>query len=88
MWSPDGRTIYYWAGDQLLAATVRTTPTFSATGREPLFRERYYRLDRHAQYHVHPDGDRFVMVKGEMGEVQGITVVVNWFEELKERMGN
>ncbi len=44
---------------------------------------------------IHPDGSRFVMVASESGEAGGaggglsdVYLVVNWFEELKQRMGN
>ena len=33
---------------------------------------------------VHPDGRRFVMIADETGS--RLTVVVNWFEELRQRM--
>ena len=39
-------------------------------------------------YDIHPDGDRFLVVQGSGSETFGDTyVVVNWFEELRERMG-
>ena len=65
---------------------MRTTPTFGVLGRDVLLTGRYNRWSRFANYHVHPDGKRFVMVKGEVTGT-ALTVVVNWFEELKERMG-
>jgi hypothetical protein len=42
-----------------------------------------------AQYYVHPDGDRFIVVRiagdREEGEEE-MVVVVNWLRELEERM--
>ena len=36
-----------------------------------------------SQYHdIHPDGQRFLMIKENSGADQ-INVVLNWFEELK-----
>ena len=42
---------------------------------------------------IHPDGSRLIMVASEGGDAGdgGLTdvyLVVNWFEELKQRMGN
>ena len=42
-------------------------------------------------YDLHPDGDRFLMVKQDEAEElptppQRIHVVLNWIEELKERV--
>ncbi len=33
---------------------------------------------------LHPDGERFAMVRSDSAG-SGINVVLNWFEELKER---
>ncbi|MEE8146412.1 MAG: hypothetical protein V3T24_02315, partial [Longimicrobiales bacterium] len=40
------------------------------------------------QYDVAPDGQRFLMIKtgGETNEAPQITVVLNWFEELRARV--
>lgn len=35
-----------------------------------------------ANYDVSPDGQRFVMVKGEPGSSR-LNIVLNWFDELK-----
>jgi hypothetical protein len=38
-------------------------------------------------YDVTPDGQRFLMIKATEEEVAGqINVILNWFEELKERV--
>jgi hypothetical protein len=43
-------------------------------------------------YDVSPDGRRFLAVKtldaAGGGAVPEITVVLNWFEEIRQRMGN
>ena len=87
VWSPDGRTIYYWKGNQFLAATVQTDPTFGVTGDRVLFTAAFRRSVWAAEYDVHPDGQRFVMLQNQGGVESGITVVVNWFTELRERLG-
>ncbi len=40
-------------------------------------------------YDIHPDGDRFLVVRGAGGSGFGDTYnVTNWFTELRQRMGN
>ena len=92
MWSVDGSRLFYRLGDRMMAApfdasdpvrigspTVVFAGTFTATS-STLFR----------QYHVAPDG-RFLMMKplvesdDDAESPPQINVVLNWFEELKER---
>jgi Tol biopolymer transport system component len=65
VWSRDGRELFYWAGDRLVAA--RLTPGASGAPpavarRTPLFRARYPDAVL-AMYDVTPDG-RFVLAAG------------------------
>jgi serine/threonine-protein kinase len=85
-WSPDGGTLYYWKGDQLFAATVRTTPTFAVTGQRLVMSGAYSHWGLYANYDVHPEGDRFIMIEGSGESEDELTVVVNWFDELQARM--
>ena len=40
-------------------------------------------------YDIHPDGDRFLLVRGgRRGGFGDVFIVTNWFEELRERVGN
>ena len=93
VWSPDGRTLYWWEGSDLRAAVVATEPTFAVVSRETVVSEpRRVGEAGFRQYDVHPDGQRFVIVRfvgaGEDPDVTPrFTIVTNWFEELKERMG-
>ena len=64
---------------------------FRVTQREPLFEDLYFgRFDlAYTEYDVDPRSGRFLMVKiGQAGGEAEIVVVVNWFEELRRRMGN
>ena len=38
-------------------------------------------------YDVHPDGERVLVVTTARGTPTEMIVVLNWFEELRERMG-
>lgn len=89
-WSPDGRTIYYWraenaAVDTLYAARVTTQPTLAVVSRAPVITGSYLAED----WDLHPDGDRIVVVEASAAQApQGdFLVVVNWFEELRARLG-
>jgi serine/threonine-protein kinase len=93
VWGSDGRTLYYWAGSELRAVSVRTDPTFAVIGEETVLTKpsRYSSIQR-AQYDVHPDGNSFVLVRdtasGAQGAASRFTIAVNWFSELRERTGS
>jgi hypothetical protein len=95
--SPDGgalplwvrNEIFYWNGDKLMAATVRTQPNFTADKPQLLFEGHYERAGtlpgRH--YDVSADGQHFIVVKApEHAAPVQLNVVQNWFEELKRRV--
>ena len=86
LWSPDGSEIFYRAGDRLMAVPVTTEPAFEAGSPEELFTRSYaVRIGR--MYDIHPDGQRFLMVKPaettEEGSRNDVVLVQNWFEELE-----
>ena len=83
-WSRHGRELFYWNGDDMMAASVETAEEFRVLGRQVLFTGRYVRWHYHTNYDIHPDGQRFVMVASwGAGVSQRVVVVVNWFEELR-----
>jgi serine/threonine-protein kinase len=86
VWTPDGRGIYYWAGERLMMATVAMSPAFAVTGRREMFRGAYDRNDLFAQYDVRPDGRQFVMIRNQEVDVAPFVIVANWFTELRRRM--
>jgi eukaryotic-like serine/threonine-protein kinase len=91
-WSPDGRELFYWRGDTLVAARVQTEPTFQVLGRSEVLVGSY-----DIEYDVRPDGNGFVFSEesrtdsGPEGSEEEVPpeliVVVNWFEELLRRAG-
>jgi hypothetical protein len=63
VWRRDGKEIYYWQGDGLVAARIETgsgAPTVA--GAETLFRA-HYEVAINAMYDASPDGSRFVIVE-------------------------
>ncbi len=101
LWSPDGNTIYYWtlgppnAPRSLIAARIERGPPFAVTSRDTVLTGTYQTSDSD----IHPDGDRLVIVQtvsapgGDAAadgapEPERFLVVVNWFDELLERVWN
>ena len=87
VWSPDGDVLYYRTSEQLIAVDILPGSTFTVGGKRQLFEDTNARVNAHANYDVHPDGDRFVMVKQSVRQPE-LTVVLNFFEELKAKVGN
>ena len=88
-WARNGRELFYRSGDKMMAAAVETKPTF-APAKPGLLFEAHYEPGFYtflANYDVSPDGQRFLMIKGsEQESAAQITVVLNWFEDLKRRV--
>ena len=91
-WSPDGRELFYCNGDAMMAVAVETLPTFRVAGvAKELFRGNYYSEYGH-QWDLSRDGKRFLMIKqpgnapSAGGGLRKINIVLNWFEELKQRV--
>jgi len=64
VWRGDGRELYYWHGDQLIAVSFRVGGDASPTAEEQtvLFRAPY-ESSINTMYDVSPDGRRFVIVE-------------------------
>ena len=99
IWSPDGTALYYLgrraSGEEAMAVvTIDPGPPLSVGSPEMLFdRTPYTRPFGPGRFHdIAPDGQRFLMLSsqaaGETGAVlrPQINVVLNWFQELTERV--
>ena len=90
VWARNTRELFYRNGGKMMVVNIMTQPTFNAAKPKLLF-EGHYAADSfpHRNYDVTPDGQRFVMVKPSEEELAAtqINVVLNWFEELKRRVG-
>ena len=78
-----------------MAAQGNTEPTFSASKPKTLFRGNYITgYQENPEWDISPDGKRFIMIKSAAAtddesatEIRSqINIVLNWFEELKQRV--
>jgi serine/threonine-protein kinase len=96
VWSRDGGELFYLqpgVTPQLISVALpggEPEVTFTFGGREALMDWPFYTGGQGRNYDVARDG-RFVVIDasggGSEGVVSEIAVVLNWFEELRERMG-
>ena len=84
-WARTGRELFYRNGDKLMAVDIQTSPTFHAGTPRVVFTGDYMSV-----YDLSPDGKRFLMVKPpadrQKAPMDQVTVVLNWFEELRQRV--
>ncbi len=97
VWARSGRELFYLDGsNQLISAPVQTMGgTFVAGNPTKLLEGRYFVGAPQVQpYDVSPDGQRFLMIKESAASEQtpnaapaSLVVVLNWVEELRQRVG-
>ncbi len=87
-WSRDGRELYYKNSpnvQEIVAVPVELKPSFRRGAVRPLF-------EMPASFLItdlHPDGERFLIIRSDSEfnpESNRINVVLNWFQELKEKV--
>ncbi len=100
LWSPDGRELFYRSGDAVMAVSIESKPTFGLETPRKLFQGMYVPSDftlvglELNPWDIHPDGKRFLMMKplpatDEEISSEGprkINIVLNWDQELKQRV--
>ena len=89
MWNRNGRELFYRSGNKLMAVDIATHPSFTAGKPRMLFEGQYVPTPGTSpDYDVAPDGQRFLMLKPSEQEATPtqINVVLNWFEELKQKV--
>jgi eukaryotic-like serine/threonine-protein kinase len=92
LWAPNGRELFYIdAAGFLSVVAVQTSPTFTRGNPRKLLNTRYF-VAGGRTYDVSRDGHKFLMIKdapaagGVSAARPAMTVVLNWFEELKTRV--
>lgn len=86
-WSRDGRELYYRNGRMTMVVAIDAKQEIHASKPKMIFEGDFASPGSTPQYDVSPDGKRFLMLKGQVSKpVKKINVIVNWQEELKQKM--
>jgi len=90
VWNHSGSELFYRNRDEMMAVDIATQPNFTAGKPKVLF-EGHYETNPVpiANYDISTDGQRFLMLKPveqAQGALTQINVVLNWFEELKQKV--
>ena len=92
VWGPDNTVLYYrklGGSEDLVVASIQTEPQLRVTGSEAGWggADFWSRILR-AHFDGDPDGQRFLVLnqRSTEEEQQKMIVVLNWFEELKQRV--
>lgn len=91
LWSPDGNNLFYWSGG-LFVVTVTTGRGFEFSSPVQLLKASFQSFGVTAArgYDIMPNGQRFIAVvpsgHDQSAVPTQIHVVLNWFEELKQRV--
>jgi eukaryotic-like serine/threonine-protein kinase len=90
LWNSNGRELFYCMPRTLMAVPIATNPSFKAEAPKSVFEGNYYPLGGGVPYSVTKDGQRFLMIKAAPvtsgGAAPQINVVLNWIEELKQKV--
>jgi serine/threonine-protein kinase len=87
-WSPRGGTVFYRASGKLVAADLDFTESNPTVRRRDLFDDVYYSGGpSRANYAVAPDGKSFLFTRA-LGEESRNIITLNWFEEVRRRVGH
>jgi serine/threonine-protein kinase len=90
IWSPDGTALFYTPGPgpRLMRVLLTLTPGF-ASGAASVVERPFANVSSSADrpYDITGDGKRFLSTSDPDGGVRQITVVRNWFEELRAKVG-
>ena len=90
VWAHSGTELFYRNGaNDLVAVEVMERRTFAAGQQRVLFSiAGFLGSPWHVLYDISPDDQRFVMFRLVQAEQGELIWVDNWFEELKEKVGN
>ncbi len=90
LWAHNGRELFYITAQQeLVVLEVETEPSFLPGSARVLFSGLNYQFwGWNHSYAVDRDDEEFVMLKAVDAENQETILVLNFFEELKQRVGN
>jgi serine/threonine-protein kinase len=88
LWANSSRELFFKNGNaELVAVSVETRPAFRIQRSRPLFSIRgYYAEELHTSYAVSPDDRSFIFVRRLGTNDRRLVMVLNWFEELKNKV--
>jgi Tol biopolymer transport system component len=94
LWSRDGGELFYRNGDAIMAVTVKTGSVFSPGTPRVLFKGNYVFAEdmQSSNWDISLDGKQFLLKKdpeskpAASGTPGRINIVLNWLEELKQRV--
>ena len=90
-WSRDGKELFYVEGSILMAAPLKTTPSFSVSTPVRLFEDERLSGLLRPNYDISKEGQRFLLqeiVGEEADNPRSIHVIQNWFAEFRDREQN
>jgi hypothetical protein len=81
VWSPDGRELFYRAGERMMVAPIENAPVFTRGKPRTLFEGRYLQCCLGLpEYAVAPDGKTFLMLAGPAEQpAEEIRLLQEWF---------
>src|SRR4030095_3767809 len=79
----NGRELFFRNGNQMVAVQVSLRSGFRAEKSQVLFTNRFVAGVSRVNYDVSPDGQHFVMLQQPSPESLQMSVLQNWFDELK-----
>ena len=86
-WAKSGRELFFRGGGKMFAAPIDAGPVLRVGKPVLLFEDK----TRWSDYSIPPDGQRFLVardVEQHSAAANHINVVLNWFEDLKQRMAS
>ena len=91
LWSPDGKRLFYVAGEtnSLTAVDIQTTPAVAFGETVVLVPEIVHGLSlKDRNFDITPDGEQLIIQVPDPANLRSreVDVVLNWFEELKRRL--
>jgi eukaryotic-like serine/threonine-protein kinase len=88
VWAPDGRELYYRWGAAVMAARMGTDDPLRMSAPSKLFEGPTFRSEPTIDYDIHPDGQRFLIVRPLRPDppLTHLNLVLNFHEELNVRL--
>jgi len=89
LWSPDGKSLYYFQEKRLMEVPVNTGTQFSAGKPKELFSGDFWQIAGH-YFTTIPNSKNFLMIKqkGIKKSRDRVNVIINWKEELKDEIAS